>query len=116
MNIFESINNTSSKASDLGERYFDKSFEYIKLKVFQQLTYTISTLGKALIIGAVLFIGLLFLAISAAITIGDAVGQMALGYLIVGAFFMLIGFIIYKMRHIVDAKVIAKFQTKFFKS
>lgn len=116
MSIFESINNTSNKASDIGERYFDRSFEYFKLKVFQQLTYTISMIGKALIIGAVLFIGLILLSISAAIAIGDALQNIALGYLIMGAAFMIIGLIIYKVRYVVDAKIIEKFQTKFFKS
>ncbi len=116
MSIFESINNTSNKASDIGERYIDKSFEYFKLKVFQQLTYTISMMGKALIIGAVLFIGLILLTISAAIAIGDALQNVALGYLIMGALFMIIGIIIYKVRYVVDATIIEKFQTKFFKS
>lgn len=116
MNIFESINNTSNKASDLGERYFDKSFEYLKLKVFQQLTYTISMMGKALIIGAVLFIGLIFLAIAAAIAIGEALGHVALGYLIIGIVFIILGIVIYKLRYLIDAKIIAKFQTRFFKS
>ena len=116
MNVFESINNTSEKASDIGERYIDKSFKYFKLKVFQQLTYTISMMGKALIIGAVLFIGLILLAISAAIAIGDALDHVALGYLIVGVAFMIIALIIYRVRYLVDAKMIAKFQTKFFKS
>lgn len=116
MNIFESINDTSNKASDIGERYIDTSFEYLKLKVFQQLTFTISMMGKALVIGAVLFIGLIFLAISAAIAIGDALGQIALGYLIIGGFFLIMSFGIYKMRRRFDAKIIAKFQTIFFKS
>ena len=115
MSIFESINNTSNKATDIGERYIDRSFEYFKLKVFQQLTYTISMIGKALIIGAVLFIGLIFLAFAAAIAIGDALGDVALGYLIVGGVFMIIGLIIYKVRYVVDAKIIEKFQIKFFK-
>ena len=116
MNIFASINDTSNKASDIGERYIDTSFAYLKLKVFQQLTFTISMMGKALVIGAVLFIGLIFLAISAAIAIGDALGQIALGYLIIGGFFLIMSFAIYKMRRRFDAKIIAKFQTIFFKS
>ncbi|MEO5788026.1 MAG: phage holin family protein [Gelidibacter sp.] len=116
MSIFESINNTSNKATDIGERYIDKSFEYFKLKIFQQLTYTISMIGKALIIGAVLFIGLILLSVSAAIAIGDALQNVALGYLIMGGVFMIIGLIIYKVRYVVDAKIIEKIQIKFFKS
>ncbi|MCL8006610.1 phage holin family protein [Gelidibacter japonicus] len=116
MNIFESINNTSNKASDIGERYVDKSFEYFKLKVFQQLTYTISMAGKALIIGAVLFIGLIFLAFAAAIAIGDALGHVSLGYLIVGALFLITAFVIYKVRYLIDGKIIRKIQIKFYKA
>ncbi|WP_027124629.1 phage holin family protein [Gelidibacter mesophilus] len=116
MNIFESINNTSNKASDIGERYIDKSYEYFKLKVFQQLSYTISMAGKALIIGAVLFIGLILLAIAGAIAIGELLQSYALGYLIVGALFLIIAFIIYKVRYLVDARIISKLQSKFFKS
>ena len=115
MNVFESINNTSDKASDIGERYVTKSYEYFKLKVFQQLSYTISMVGKALIIGAVLFIGLIFMAVAGAIAIGDALGHASLGYLIVGGLFMIVGFVIYQVRYLIDGKVINKFQTKFFK-
>lgn len=116
MNIFESINNTSEKAADIGERYIDKSFEYFKLKVFQQLTYTISMAGKALIIGAVLFIGLILLAIAGAIAVGEELGNVALGYLIVGVLFFLIAFVIYKIRYVVDRKIISKIQVKFYKA
>ncbi|MEO8774396.1 MAG: phage holin family protein [Gelidibacter sp.] len=115
MNVFESINNTSEKVSDIGERYVTKSYEYFKLKVFQQLSYTVSMLGKAIIIGAVLFIGLIFMAVAGAIAIGEALGQVSLGYLIVGGIFMIIGLIVYQVRHLIDGKIINKFQSKFFK-
>ena len=116
MSVFESINNTSNKAADIGERYVDKSLEYFKLKIFQQLTYTISMVGKALIIGEGLFIGFIFLAIAGAIALGQALGNVALGYLLVGALFFIIAFIIYKVRYIIDGKIINKIQVRFYKS
>lgn len=115
MNVFESINNTSEKASEIGERYVTKSYEYYKLKVFQQLSYTISTLGKALMIGAILFIGFIFMAVSGAIAIGEALNNVALGYLIMGGIFMLIALIFYLLRYLLDAKIINKFYSKFYK-
>lgn len=115
MNVFESINNTSEKASEIGERYVTKSYEYYKLKVFQQLSYTISTLGKALIIGAILFIGFIFMAVSGAIAIGEALNNVALGYLIMGGLFMLIALIFYLLRYLLDATIINKFYSKFYK-
>ncbi len=116
MNVFESINNTSRKASDIGEDYVDKSFQYFKLKFFQQLSYTMSMLGKALIIGAVLFIGLIFLAVAGAIALGEYLGDVALGFLIVGFGIMILGLIIYTMRQLIDAKIINKIQSKLFKN
>lgn len=115
MNVFESINNTSNRASDIGEQFLDKTQEYYKLKIFQQVSYTISMLGKALAIGGVLFIGLIFIAFASAIAIGDLLGHVAYGYLIVGAVFIISAFIIYKVRHLIDSAVIKKFQSKIFK-
>ncbi len=115
MNVFESINNTSNKATDIGERYFDKTREYVKLKIFQQVSYTVSMVGKALIIGAVLFIGLIFLAVALAIYLGHLLGYVALGYLIVGILFLIVALIIYKVRYLIDAQIIEKIQMKIFK-
>ncbi|TXE10547.1 phage holin family protein [Gelidibacter salicanalis] len=115
MNVFESINNTSNKATDIGEQYLDKTKKYYKLKVFQHLSYAISMLGKAIIIGAVLFIGLIFLAVASAIAIGNLLGNVALGYLVVGGAFIIVSFIIYKTRHLIDSAIIKKIQSKIFK-
>jgi ABC-type multidrug transport system fused ATPase/permease subunit len=115
MNIFESINNTSNKATDIGERYFDKTREYVKLKAFQQVSYTVSMIVKALIIGAVLFIGLIFLAIALAIYLGNLLGYLSLGYLIVGVIFLIVVLITYKTRYLIDEAIIKKIQSKIFK-
>ena len=115
MNIFESINNTSDKASDIGERYVTKSYEYFKLKIFQQLSFTVSLVAKAIVIGAVLFIGLIFMAVAGAIAIGNALGHVSLGYLIVGGVFVIIALMIYLLRNQIDSKIINTFHSKFFK-
>lgn len=116
MSVFESINNTSDKAVDTGEIYINKTREYFKLKIFYQLTHNISMLSKALIIGAVLFIGFIFLAVALAIFVGELLMNVALGYLIVGGLFFLIALIVYMSRHLIDNMIISKIQTNFFKS
>ncbi len=115
MNVFESINNTSEKVSDIGEKYVTKSYEYFKLKVFQQLSFTISMMAKAIVIGAVLFIGLIFMAVAGAIAIGNALDNVSLGYLIVGGLFMVIALLIFLLRNLIDSTIINKFHSKFFK-
>ena len=48
MNIFESINNNSTKAVDLGEAYLKSSHDYYKLKIFEQMTISLSLIMKML--------------------------------------------------------------------
>ncbi|MGJ8592608.1 MAG: phage holin family protein [Aquaticitalea sp.] len=115
-NIFESISNTSSDASDIGEKYIDDTKEYFKLKIFQQLTVSISMVAKTLAIGGLLFIGLIFLSVAAALAIGKWVDNVALGYVIVAAFFFLIGVVLYWQRGIFNRLIIAKMGSKFFNS
>lgn len=115
-NIFESINNTSDKAVDIGEKYLKDTQEYYKLKIFQQLTVSISMVAKALLIGGLLFIGLIFLAVAAAIAIGHWIGNDALGYLIIAVVFILIGLIVYSNRRFINHEIIKKMSPKFFNS
>lgn len=114
MNIFESVNETTGKMSDAGETYVKKTQEYYKLKVFQQLTVSISLVAKGLIIGGLLFIGLFFLALAAAVAIGEWLNNIALGYVIVAGLFLIITAIIYYKRHFINNKIIKALATKFF--
>lgn len=116
MTVFESINNTTTKATDLGQEYIKKSQKYYTLKVFHQLTFSFGMLGKTLIIGSVLFIGLIFMAFALAMAIGDWLSNDALGYLIISGLFICVAFIIYKMRHLIDKKIIKIMSPKFFDS
>lgn len=115
-NIFKSINNTSDKAVDIGEKYIQDTKDYYKLKIFEQLSVTVSLVAKVLIIGGLLFIGLIFLAFAGAIGLGQLLENMALGYVIVAAVFMIIGLIVYMTRASINGKIIAKLLPKFFNS
>ena len=114
MSVFDQINQTSSQAVDKGEEFLKKSHEYYRLKIFQQLTSSVSLLVKAVVVGAFILVGLLFLAISAAIGIGKALGSVSLGYLIVGAIFILISVLFYMFRSKINNKVIASLSKTFF--
>lgn len=116
MNIFESINHTSGKMADAGETYVKKSQEYFKLKVFQQITVSISLVSKALIIGGLLFIGLFFAAFASALAIGQWLGNLALGYLIVALVFLIATVIVYSKRKFINRKIIKSLSSKFFDS
>ncbi|CDF79742.1 conserved hypothetical protein (DUF1469) [Formosa agariphila KMM 3901] len=114
MNIFESLNETSNKASDIGETYINKSHQYVKLKIFQQLTQVMSLLGKMILVGAFLFIAFMFFAISAAIGIGYWLDNMAYGALVVGGLFLIFAVIVYVLRKRIDNKFITTMSQNFF--
>ena len=114
MSLFERINKASADATEKGKEYLKKSEEYYKLKIFQQLTSSISLLVKSLIIGGFLIIGLVFASVSAALAIGEALNSLALGYVIVAGAYIMLSIIIYIFRSYIDDKIISKLSKTFF--
>lgn len=114
MSIFDSINKSSEGATDLGKKYINTSFDYYKLKTFHSVSSTISLLIKLVTIGILCVLGVIFIAIFGAISIGNYLQDASLGYLCVGLIFMVIGFIIYLFKGKIDKSVIVSMSKKFF--
>ncbi|MFD2550529.1 hypothetical protein ACFSQP_01750 [Bizionia sediminis] len=114
MSIFDSLKKKSAHVTDAGETYFEKTQEYYKLKIFQQVTISVSLVAKALIIGGLTAIGLLFLAFALALAIGNWLDSASLGYVTVGALFVLMAFILYLKRAVINGIIIKKLADKFF--
>lgn len=75
MNFIENINYATGKAIDEGGKYAKLTAEYAKLKLFQQISYSFSFVAKMVIIGAFIFMALLFLLVAATVAIGNALGS-----------------------------------------
>lgn len=116
MGVFDSISEDSEKIADSGQRYFEKSQEYFKLKIFQQLVISISIVTKVLVIGGFLFVSLFFLAFSAALALGEWLGDQAYGYLIIGLVFLVCVFMVYLYRNVINKKIVQLLSKKFFDS
>lgn len=114
MSVFDSLGETTDKATDIGEKFAKTSHQYFKLKVFQQLTFSISMIAKLIAIGSFAFIGLIFGAVAGAIALGNVLNSIALGYLMVGVLFILIALIIYLKRSSINKVVLEKLGSKFF--
>jgi len=114
MAILESINNATNKAVKLGEDYVKSSQEYYTLKIFQQLSYSFSTLYKIIIIGCFLLLGIIFVTISGALYLGEYLNSMPLGCLIVGGILFVVAGIVYLLRKYIDKSVINKVGEKLF--
>lgn len=114
MTIFESINNTTDKAGETAEKYVKTSKEYLRLKVFQQLTIMVSWIVKSAIIGGCIALAVIFLAVAGAIALGEAVGNMPLGYVLIALIFIILTIVVYNLKRKIDKKIIQTISAKFF--
>jgi Fe2+ transport system protein B len=72
------------------EDYIDSSISYHKLDVFKKVMKGVVAGSYQIILGFFLLIALLFLSIALSIYLGVLLDSIALGYLIVGGFYILI--------------------------
>lgn len=114
MNIFESIGEKADRATDIGEKYISSSHQYFKLKLFQQLAFSVSLVAKLIAVGAFIFLGLIFAAVAGALKLGELFENLALGYLSVAGIFLIIGLLIYATRKSINCYIIKKMGSKFF--
>lgn len=114
MNIFESINESTTDVVKSGEDYIRRSEEYLKLKIFQQLSLSFSMLIKLAMVGGFVFLGLIFLAIAGAMALGNLLGNVSLGILLVGLILLFFAAIAFILRKRIDKTIIIKFSKSFF--
>jgi hypothetical protein len=114
MSIFDNLKDSADKGTDASKQYISKTFEHTKLKAFQVTALTLSTIVKLFVIGSLAVLGFVFLSVSTAIALGEYLKNVALGYLIVGLFFVIISLLIYFFRKYFDKKVIQKVSKIFF--
>ena len=115
MSLFESFNETTDKASNIGERYVKTSHQYFKLKAFKHLSSSLSFTAKLLIIGGLFFVGLVFASIALAFYFRNLTESIVLGFVLVGIIYFVIGLIFYFLRNHITKKVITALSSKFYK-
>lgn len=114
MGVIDSLNQTSEKAVDIGEQYYEKTLEYYKLKIFQQLTLTVSMLCKIALIGSLLVLSIIFLAVSGTIALANLLGNMILACIIIAIGLILLALVAYLLRKKVENFIIKKIAKNFF--
>lgn len=116
MGIIKSLKSTSEDGVDIGKKYVEACYKYNKLKIFQVLTYSISSLTKLFLVGSLLAVGIIFISVAGAIALGDYLQNISLGYVFVGFSLMTLGFLIYLIRKVIDKYIIKNIAQQFFKS
>lgn len=114
MGLVNSISETNEKAAEVSEKYIKSSYEYYKLKIFQQLTISASMVFKALIIGGLAVMFMLLSAIALAISIGESLENYPVGFLIVGAIFLAFSIIAFLFKDVINRMVVKKLSKNFF--
>lgn len=114
MGVFEALNETSNKALDSGESYIKHSKEYYKLKVFQQLTRSFSSITKLFITGGLVFLGIIFSTVAGAIWLGKVLDSTVVACLIIAGTLFLFSTISFLMRKKIDHYIIRKISKEFF--
>jgi NADH:ubiquinone oxidoreductase subunit 6 (subunit J) len=115
MSFFEPINQQTKEAVKSGEKFLKYSEEYFNLKIFRQVSFSISMILKVLAIGVLILIAIIFLAISGAIALGDQLNSLPLGIVIVGVGFLLLAGLVYLFRKKIDKKIIRVISESYFK-
>ena len=114
MGVLDSINDTNKKATEVGERFLTKSYEYYKLKTFQQLTISVSMIVKLIAVGCFILLGFTFLTIALAFMISDIADSYVIGFSVVGALFLLISLMVYLLRKHINVIIIKALSKPFF--
>ncbi|RKN75134.1 hypothetical protein [Ulvibacterium marinum] len=114
MSVFESLNDTSNKAVDVGEQYYKKTQEYYKLKIFQQLAMVMGRFCKIALIGGLFFISLIIMAVAGILALGRLMENTILACLVIGLFFLILGGLVYRFRTKIDNFIVQKLSTDFF--
>ncbi|WP_422082038.1 hypothetical protein [Ulvibacterium sp.] len=114
MPVFESLNQTSNKAIEVGEEYYQKTQEYYRLKIFQQLAMIMGRFCKIALIGGLFFLCLTILAVAGILALGSLLGNAIFACLAVGTIFLLLGSLAYRFRARIDNYIVRKLSRDFF--
>lgn len=111
---FDGVKEHFSEAEATALSYIQSSRDFYKLKGFKTLMKAVMVFVKIATVGIMLLIAMLFLSISAAFWIGTELEHTYQGFLIVGAFYFLMGLIIYLLRHSLRKPLLKKFSEFYF--
>ncbi len=113
MSLFD-IKEHMAEAEDSTKSYVDSSLQYYRLKSFKSLMQGITVIAKVILIGTFLVLALLLLSIAASFWVGDMLDSNAGGFLVVGGFYVLMGFLLYIFRQKLETPLLRKFSEFYF--
>jgi uncharacterized membrane protein YqjE len=110
----KSISDNFNEFTTATQDYIESTISYQKLDLYKKLVKILVSGSYSLIIGFVLLIALLFLSVALGIYIGTLLDNLALGYLIMGVFYLVVLIVLLftlksKLEHIILRKTSRQF-------
>ena len=78
--------------------YIESNIEYYRLQAFKKATKGVSLLVQGIVVGSLFLFFLTLISIVLSLLIGKAIGQLSMGFLIVGGFYFLLFLIFFIFR------------------
>lgn len=94
--------------------YVETSDEYLRLKIFKILMLFVTSITQSLLIGIGSVFALLFLSFAACLAISESLDSYYGGFIIIGAFYVLVGIMLYIFRKKLNAPILRKFSNYYF--
>lgn len=111
---FDELKEQLTEANRTMRSYIDTSKEYYKLKAFKVASQGASGLAKGLIVGFLGGFALFFISLAASWAIGNAMGNVAYGLLIVGGFYTFLAILAFLLRKKLNKPMLRKLSTYYF--
>lgn len=111
---FESLKENLTGLDANVRSYIENNREYYQLKGFKILMKGTTYVVKLALIGAIVFLALLFISVAFAYLIGQAMGNFFYGCLIIGVFYSIVGGIVYLLRDKLDKPLLKMFSNYYY--
>lgn len=112
---FEELKENTENFHEHAKGYIESNLAYYKLKGFKVAMKSTTMILKFALILLCLNMVLLFCSIAAGFAIGDYLGSNALGFLIVGGFYLVVTGLLFLIKdRIIEGPILEKFSEIFF--
>ena len=113
MTVLKSLETSAEGAAQHVKDYTEATEAYIKLQIFKNLALIITMVLKAVLIGGLIITALLFFSICGMVVLSKWIGSLAGASAIVGGLFLILAFLAYVKRDVINKKVLLNMSSKF---
>uniref|UniRef100_UPI004049E6D9 competence protein n=1 Tax=Flavobacterium sp. TaxID=239 RepID=UPI004049E6D9 len=112
---FNELNENINEIQESTKAYIDSSVAYYKLWGFKVAMKSTTMIIKFSLIALFLLIFLLFVSIAGSLFLGELVGNIAIGFLIVAGVYLVLAFLLFFVKdRIIEGPILERFSEIFF--